>query len=211
MTSGVRSSGPTGPELAEELGVAAAKAGVPLQQFVAPLTANNPWAFLTQLRKAKRPTPLTVERVRACCAGLPVPEPRTSPCEGHFGGPKRFVSGEHLESKIERARKQALGDAARERRRPGETLGDALRRIGREADAEEQAEAAEERRRALSRLASPSALIRRATEEWPAQSARVAAIAAEQGIARGEAWLRVIEAGIDTLTNGGSYGLDQAR
>lgn len=55
--------------------------------------------------------------------------------------------------------------------------------------------------RELRDVASPSALIRRATREWPDKCAAVAALAAQLGIARGETWLRVVEAGILSLSD----------
>lgn len=58
------------------------------------------------------------------------------------------------------------------------------------------------RRRDDRDLATPSALIRRASCEWPGQSAAVAALAVQLGVGKGEAWLRVINAGIDSLKMG---------
>jgi hypothetical protein len=207
MTQGVRRGGPSGPDLVEELRTAAAAAGVPLLQFVTPLVTSTPHNLINCLVKAKRPTPLTIARVRACVAGDPVPDALPSPFGRHYGGPARTVRADNAESLERRERKQALADHARAQRRPGETLADALRRIGREVDeevaAENAADAEARRRRALADLASPSALIRRAERDWPLQSARVGALAAELGVARGEAWLQVIEAGIAALSTGG--------
>jgi hypothetical protein len=58
---------------------------------------------------------------------------------------------------------------------------------------------AERSRREVQDVATPSALIRRATAEWPGRCAQVAAIAAQLGIPQGQTWLRVIEAGILSL------------
>jgi hypothetical protein len=59
---------------------------------------------------------------------------------------------------------------------------------------------AERRSRELRDIASPSALIRKATAEWPDKCLAVAAIAVQLGIQKGEAWLRVIEAGLLTIS-----------
>lgn len=50
-------------------------------------------------------------------------------------------------------------------------------------------------------LASPSALLRRAQQDWPDQCERVRGVAAEIGVSLGEAWRRVIAAGVDCLSD----------
>jgi hypothetical protein len=81
---------------------------------------------------------------------------------------------------------------------------DRIRRLAREADEEELAaqaeiEAQERRERDLERLTSPSAVLRLAQRDWPAQCRDVSAIANELGISLGECWRRVIKAGVDCL------------
>lgn len=95
---------------------------------------------------------------------------------------------------------------------PAESLADRFHRLAREADEEEQqalaeAEADERRERDLERLASPSAVLRRAQRDWPQQCQDVASIAKELGIGLGECWRRVIKAGVDCLREAG----DEAR
>ncbi len=125
------------------------------------------------------------------------------------------------QAKIETAERAAL------RRLPGETLQDAVKREAREkgerrasarstgtvshpltiADEVEAAEAdaaigavtADRRAREARELTTASALIRKAAAEWPDQCARVARLACEMGVGVGEAWRRVIGAGIDCL------------
>lgn len=48
-------------------------------------------------------------------------------------------------------------------------------------------------------VASPSALIRRVKDEWPEKCSAVAAISIQLGVQQGEAWLRVVDAGIRAL------------
>lgn len=204
---------PTGAELLDELRRGAAAAGLSLARYVAPLS-DYPDQYILQLGRAQRPLPLTVERVRAHVAGLPIPERRKSPFADHFGGTVRVSSPEPRDGIAQRQHKQALGSHAHAERRPGETLGECIRRIGREVEEEEQAgraAAAElKQQRELAELSSPSSLIRRAQRDWPQQSASVAAIAAELGVSKGEAWSRVIAAGIDSFM-GGNDGLVEAR
>lgn len=70
-----------------------------------------------------------------------------------------------------------------------ETVGDRFRRLAREVDEEE--------------LGSPSGVLRRAMKEWPDQCAAVQAFAREQGIHLGEAWRRIIAAGVTALSGVG--------
>lgn len=59
--------------------------------------------------------------------------------------------------------------------------------------------AARRRERELRDVSNPSALIRRAQKEWPHAATRVVQFAASEGITLGEAWLRVILAGVASL------------
>lgn len=193
---------PTGVELAEELRAAAASAGVSIYAFVTPLATSNASSFLANLSTAQHPKPLTIARVRALCAGEPLPEARPSTFEKRFGLTRHAVP-EPRDSGGQRTALIELGERAAARRLPGETLAASLKRLEQDGEVEEsaetQAEAQARRDRELAELASPSALIRRAARDWPEQSAAVAAIAAEMGVAKGEAWRRVIVAGIDIL------------
>lgn len=120
----------------------------------------------------------------------------------------RNVCAEDVRSTIEIRRE--LTDRAHETRQPGETVADRFRRLAAEVDAEE-ADGGEDdgdlrdrrRAQALADVPTPSDLIRRAQKDWPDQAAKVAAIAAELGVGRGEAWRRVIVAGLKALSEGG--------
>lgn len=111
-------------------------------------------------------------------------------------------------AQAERERRRALGELALATKAPGETIADRIRRIGAEVDASDDEDVGElelERRtRAASNLSTPSDLIRKAQAAWPGHCAAVSAIAVEEGITVGEAWSRVIAAGIDCLKEGGS-------
>jgi hypothetical protein len=121
---------------------------------------------------------------------------------------------------------QQAASAGASSRRPGETLAEAVEREAREIGArrsqarctgsvrnplpsrfEEGGDdedvgtlAAERRERELRDVASPSALIRRATKEWPDKCNKVAGLAARMGVQLGEAWQRVIDAGVMTVS-----------
>jgi hypothetical protein len=200
---------PSGAQLHAELLAAADAAGVPLPKFAQPLAPRAPHGWLITLRQAAHPLPLTVERVRALIAGREIPESRRTssfwadPSPSTGAGGSGGVRPDICETRALRERKQELGERAHAERRAGETLGDALRRIGREVDAEDRAVAEERRERELIEMGTPGTLIRRAQRDWPEQCTKVAALAAEMGVAKGEAWARVIAAGIDSLTDGG--------
>jgi hypothetical protein len=61
--------------------------------------------------------------------------------------------------------------------------------------------ASDRRARELEELASPSSVLRRAQRDWPDQCAKVKALAEDLGVGLGEAWRRVIGAGVDCLTD----------
>jgi hypothetical protein len=65
----------TGEQLHRELCEAASAAGVSVQKFARPLFSEPNWK-LEQMRIAKHPTQLTIERVRALVAGRPIPPSR---------------------------------------------------------------------------------------------------------------------------------------
>jgi hypothetical protein len=123
----------TGPELELELRDAAARKGVPVGAFVAPLSPA-PRSFLYQLRHAKRSKPETVDRVRALLEGrLKMPEIQLSFAGGTPGSVNSMTAAHSLSRTLEhKARvetRRHLADLARERRRPGETLAAAVRRV----------------------------------------------------------------------------------
>lgn len=71
-----------------------------------------------------------------------------------------------------------------------------------EADDEDAgALSADRRAREVEDLDSPSAVLRRAQRDWPDQCDKVKALAVELGVTLGEAWRRVIGAGVDCLTD----------
>lgn len=61
--------------------------------------------------------------------------------------------------------------------------------------------ATERRARELDDLPNASSVLRRAQRDWPDQCAKVKALAEELGVTLGEAWRRVIAAGVDCLTD----------
>lgn len=205
---------PTGADLFRLLEAEADRRGLTVNRFIRPL-AINPGPYLANLRKAKRPKPETVARVRALIAGEDVPEPAWKQERA------RQVDSIHEERGRVEERQQAAETAALARL-PGETLADAVRREAVDAGKRRglarltggvhrpvPAEAPDDpdighimaaRRAAEDRdLATPSALIRRATREWPDKCAKVAGLAARMGVQLGEAWQRVIDAGVMTV------------
>jgi len=107
------------------------------------------------------------------------------------------------EAKEATAAARELADEARATRAPGETLAERVKRLAAEIEAHEIAEAASDAdaRRAfeLSILDTPSSLLRRAQRDWPEQCANVREIDDELGLQLGEAWRRVIAAGVDCM------------
>lgn len=159
-----------------------------------------------------------VRRVDREAAGLP-PSAREL---AEMGALRR--QREEREAEDERAE---AAERAKSSRRPGESLADAVRREALavaarrkaagvpggvhkplEAIEIEEVEAregigeltADRRERELRDVASPSALIRRATKEWPDKCNKVAGLAARMGVQLGEAWQRVIDAGVMTVS-----------
>jgi hypothetical protein len=133
---------------------------------------------------------------------------------------------EQLADKREReAERRMESDVAVSSRKPGETLAEAVARTASEREerfrnatrlttahplplSEDEladrglGELSEERRvRELDELASPSSVLRRAQRDWPDQCERVKAIAGELGVTLGEAWRRVIGAGVECLSD----------
>lgn len=125
-----RDAPPTGEDLADELTAAARARGVTMNAFVAPLVTSTPTNFIQALRRSRTPLQSTIDRVRACCAGLPVPPPRVSPFKGHRGAKRHEVNdGEKRMSSDEIERRRRLTDRAHAERLPGETLHQAIRRL----------------------------------------------------------------------------------
>lgn len=145
---------PTGEELYAELCSAAAKAGKSLAGFVAPLFNGNSWK-IEQLRIARAPTTITIARVRALCAGAPLPPTRTGrydrdprafglsraeaeasgiPPSGRSINERRSLEDQlSRKDAIERSRR--LAEIAHLTRRPGQPLADRVRELRAEAAA----------------------------------------------------------------------------
>lgn len=163
----------SGDDLADEISAYCHAHDISLNEFGrrAGLTSMN----LQKLRGVRRVAPGTVQRTR------------------------RFIAGE----KFEPSNPVAIMDEMRRRsdglkaaRRPGESVADIIRRIGREVEGEVEER---EENRDYQDVRTPSALLQRAKADWPEQYAKVRAYAVEQGIQPCEAWRRVIVAGIKEL------------
>jgi hypothetical protein len=124
-------------------------------------------------------------------------------CQAWVGGeniPQGTISAlnEHV-----REAKREIADKARETRRPGETMADRIKRLAAEVDDEEAAAdaalAVERRAREGDELATPSSLLRRAERDWPELCVRVRSLAERLGVQLGEAWHRVMIAGVDSV------------
>jgi hypothetical protein len=86
---------------------------------------------------------------------------------------------------------------------PLETAADKIRRLAGEIDDESLGDLRAIRQRQAERdCATPSALIRRATREWPELCGRIARIAIADGIGKAEAWRRALSAGVECLEAG---------
>lgn len=124
----------TGADLVEELRAGAKRNGVSLAKFAMPLTsARNSHAFLTQLKMAKLPTPLMIERVRALCEGRPIPAHRGARFRQVKNGIRHCA--EHSEARVPGEvieHRRRLTEAAHESRLPGETIASAVRRLSRQ-------------------------------------------------------------------------------
>lgn len=139
----------TGEDLYQDLVLAAGKAGKSLTRFVAPIFSDS-WK-IEQLRFARRPLPLTIERVRALIDGRPIPgrvyatnTDRLLPghksktreqAEGMGLPPSRRSYTERRALQIAQERRQHvdrlrdLSELARETRKPGQALGERLREL----------------------------------------------------------------------------------
>jgi hypothetical protein len=191
----------TGPMLLAEIEAFLGESGMGAFEFA---TRALGWRSLTSLERVKIPGPSVVRRAREFIAKRPEPTRRSLTPSG-LASQRMRDGAEDAAAVLEQRR--TLTARAHETRAPGETLHDRVRRLAAEADAEIEAEgraeAEQERRRDADELTEPSSLIRRAQREWPDQVARVSAAAVRLGVPKGEAWRRVIAAGIDQLTQEG--------
>lgn len=140
----------TGVELVRQLRSAASSEGVSLNRFVRPLT-TDPTKFIQQMEDARKPTPITIERVRALIEGRPIPPHRNgftrqpqqqglTRIEAEalgFPPSGRSVAERHnLASTLERKRQverlRDLSQLARETRRPGQPVADRLHELRRD-------------------------------------------------------------------------------
>ena len=78
-------------------------------------------------------------------------------------------------------------------------FGDKIRAIADELDRED---AQERKRAAMARMKTPSELIAEMQRSWPAQNRAVREFAEREDLQLGEAWARVINAGVKALRNG---------
>jgi hypothetical protein len=123
---------PSGAELLDALRAAAAKAGVPLTQFIEPICSSSPANLINQLSRAQRPLQLTIDRVRALIEGGKIPAMRRS--NGIYGDRSgNNLSVDHHIASDELERRKRLTQQAHEIRRPGETLASAVQRLGGQA------------------------------------------------------------------------------
>jgi hypothetical protein len=163
------------------------------------------WRSLSALRQGFTVTKKTADKIRGFIAKDP------QPCRQRRITPSAVASARMRDGAEEKSenitRRRDLTERAHESRAPGETLADRVRRLAEELEAEEndaaEADAERESERRLDEIVEPSALIRRAQRDWPDQAAKVRRVAASEGISLGEAWRRVIAAGIDQLSRGG--------
>jgi hypothetical protein len=134
----------TGLELHDLLARSACAAGVRLYKFVAPL-ANHPETFLSQLKQAQKPKPLTIERISALIEGRPIPagqpvpagvatctraerEERGLPPSGRME--RETSSLAHIRAqKAWVAHTRSLTELAHQTRRPGQTIADRVREL----------------------------------------------------------------------------------
>lgn len=185
----------TGPMLLGEIQAFLEESGMGAFEF-----ANRAlgWRSINALETVKFPGPAVIARVRDFIAKRPAITTRSLTPSGmasqrmRDGASDAARAIEHRRSLTERAHAMTNG----------ETLHDRILRISAD-ELEDDGEADRRREAELADLASPSSLIRRAERDWPDQAARVAALAVEAGVQRGEAWRRVIVAGIESLLDGG--------
>lgn len=136
---------PSGEQLYLELCESAARAGVSLARFAAPLFNGASWK-IEQMRIAAQPTDLTVRRVRALIAGEPLPTRPRLVDQGHqrmtraqaadLGLPPsgRAQYEQHLLEQQHSARahvdwQMAISEEAKLTRRSGQTIADRCREI----------------------------------------------------------------------------------
>lgn len=185
---------PTGPQLLAEIREAAKRAGQSPSTFMLPLT-NNPWGLTGTLQRALRPSDRTIARVRALCAGEPLPASDN----------KATAMAQRERAVAETAaleERRALSRAALERPRDGSTLADMVQALSEQIEAEaeiEQSLNASEAEalsvRSKDALSSASDLIRRCQRDWPHLDARVRVIAAASDSTIAAVWERVIGLG----------------
>lgn len=215
---------PTGQQLYEEiLRFTASDGGLTLRQF-AELMGRSV-AGIANIAKAQRPKVDTIERVQAIIAGNrdAYVSVKLAPCSTSAAASETAAQlrsqaeaatasrrpGETLADAVKREAEHEGSQRAAARTNGGgvgapvETNRERFARLAREVEAEEQEAGAVEREalreRELDGLVSPSSVLRRAQRDWPGQCDRVKAIAAELGVTLGEAWRRVIAAGVDCM------------
>lgn len=121
---------PTGRELLDQLWAAARAKGLPLTQFLAPLS-SQPGKYVQQLKSARRPKPHTIERIGALIEGREIPPAPPN----NFQATSANREGEDnraaaaIAAKRELERRRQLAELAVCRRLPGETLHSAVRRL----------------------------------------------------------------------------------
>lgn len=204
----------TGEQLYQQLRVAAEKAGVPFSRYVRPAFASADF-----LRHAKHPTRKTIERARALMAGE-IKLGELSPNK-RFQGQRaeeatassqqvallRDINETRHEERDRRVRevvaREAEERAARRHQARRLTVAHPLDAGDAVSDAllDRIDTASDRRQRELEELPTASSVLRRAQRDWPDQCDKVKALAAELGVTLGEAWRRVIGAGVDCLTD----------
>lgn len=135
----------TGKDLVHQLWTAARAKGVTLGTFVKPLT-SDPTKWMGQLRETRCPKPATIARINALIEGRELPPPHNQPKAAYqtctradrerlgLDPSARQIRDEHSLTSHQRIRenlewRRAIAEAAAERRRPGETLHAAVRRV----------------------------------------------------------------------------------
>jgi hypothetical protein len=129
---------PTGEQLYEAMRDAAASKGVSLHRLAALLFPNGPGWKLEQMRIARAPKPVTVERVRCLINGdlPPLPETITRQARAAAGMPpsrrelkeRRMLHGQQ-QARDALERRIALSRRAHDVKLPGESLHAAVQRL----------------------------------------------------------------------------------
>jgi hypothetical protein len=133
--TGASAPAPSGADLVDELRAAAKARGVSLNQMVAPLATSTPSNFLQCLGRSSRPMGFTIDKVRACCAGLPIPEVPAASYSGQRG--VKQVEAADSEVRVPShviERRRRLAERAHAERRPGETLHQAVIRLAQQGE-----------------------------------------------------------------------------